>query len=65
MKKNIGQLDRLMRVFLGLALIVFAAVMNQPWAYLGIVPLVTGLAGHCPAYRLIGLSTVCKSCEPK
>ncbi len=58
MDANVGGLDRILRVVVGLALIG-AAVTGYlgAWAYIGIVPLVTAVVGFCPAYKLIGLST--------
>ena len=58
---NVGGIDRILRIVVGLALIAgffLNADATYRWAYLiGIVPLVTGLAGTCPAYRLFGFST--------
>ncbi len=58
MKINEGMLDRGVRVVVGIALIA-SAVMDvfAPWGYIGVVPLVTGLVGICPAYVLFGMST--------
>ena len=54
--KNVGTMDRAPRVIAGLALIglVFAGP-RTPWGWIGLVPLLTGLAGFCPACRLFGL----------
>jgi len=61
MKINEGAPDRILRVVVGLAILSLAFVGPQtPWAYLGLVPLLTGLVGFCPAYALLGLST-CKA----
>ena len=58
MNRNEGTLDRVVRVVLGLALLALVFVGPQTLLGLvGIVPLVTGLVGFCPLYRLIGLST--------
>ena len=55
---NVGRLDRVIRVALGLALIVLVFVGPQtPWGWIGVIPLVTALAGFCPAYRLFGIRT--------
>ncbi|MDE2361780.1 MAG: DUF2892 domain-containing protein [Hyphomicrobiales bacterium] len=55
---NEGTIDRVLRVIVGLALIALVFVGPQTnWGWIGIVPLVTGLVGFCPAYRLFGLST--------
>jgi len=35
---------------------------KTPWAYVGIVPLATGVIGMCPLYALFGIST-CRSCN--
>ena len=58
MDKNIGTLDRAMRLVVGIVLIALVFVGPQtPWGWIGIVPLATALIGFCPAYRLIGLNT--------
>lgn len=55
---NEGPLDRTLRVIAGLGILSLAFVGPQtPWAYVGLVPLVTGLVGFCPAYALIGVNT--------
>ena len=59
--RNEGSIDRILRVIVGIALI--AGYFLYPdaayrWAFwIGIIPLVTGLFGTCPLYRLFGLST--------
>ena len=61
LKKNVGSIDRALRIVLGLALI--AGFFLNPegayrWLYLiGVVPLITGLLSTCPAYSILGLST--------
>jgi hypothetical protein len=58
MTKNVGSIDRVLRVVIGLALIVSAyAGWFSPWGYIGVVPLLTALVGICPAYSLFGLNT--------
>ena len=55
---NIGNLDRLLRLFVGLVLIVLAAFGRiGAWGYVGLVPLLTGLVAYCPLYRLLGIRT--------
>ena len=61
-KTNEGTLDRALRIIVGAALLVwfFADQGTGFWHYaklIGIVPLLTGLAGTCPAYSIFGLST--------
>lgn len=58
MPRNEGNLDRLLRVIVGLVLIALAFVGPQtPWGWIGIVPLLTGIVGLCPAYSLLGIKT--------
>lgn len=60
MKKNVGSLDRVLRIIVGAVILSLAFVgPRSPWAYLGIIPLATGLIGWCPPYSLFGIST-CK-----
>lgn len=60
MAGNMGVPDRLTRTVLGLALISLVFVGPQtPWGWIGLIPLLTGLVGICPAYRLFGIRT-CK-----
>jgi len=55
---NVGNIDRALRILLGLVLIGLAASGRVgAWGYVGIVPLLTGLAARCPAYSLLGFST--------
>lgn len=59
---NAGMIDRALRVVLGFALI-FAALSGITWAWVGLVPLVTGFVGFCPLYAVLGLNTGCKAAE--
>lgn len=55
---NEGMLDRIIRVVLGLVLVSLAFFgPRTPLAWLGLIPLVTGIVGFCPLYRLVGLRT--------
>lgn len=57
MKKNVGQVDRVLRGVVGLALIVFAVMTQAWWALIGLVPLLTGLVSFCPVYALFKIDT--------
>lgn len=60
MKSNVGGIDRILRIVVGLALIALAATNTVGWwGWLGIVPLATGALGWCPPYAMFGFST-CK-----
>jgi Inner membrane protein YgaP-like, transmembrane domain len=55
---NEHPIERVVRVVAGLAL-VWAAYSGRLglWAYIGVVPLLTGLTGICPLYSMLGIST--------
>lgn len=58
MTKNVGGIDRWIRIALGLVLIGLAATGTVGWwGWLGIVPLATGALGWCPPYALLGFNT--------
>ncbi len=60
MERNEGSLDRGLRITAGVALIGLAVSgLLGPWAYIGVVPLATGLIGWCPLYTALGIKT-CK-----
>lgn len=58
MKSNVGVIDRALRIVAGLVLIglTLAGTIGL-WGWIGVVPLVTGLFGFCPAYIPFGIST--------
>jgi hypothetical protein len=65
MKLNQGAVDRVLRVLVGIAILSLAFVgPKTPWAYLGIVPLLTGIVGFCPLYAILGINT-CGVSRPK
>lgn len=58
MKFNVGTLDRVLRIIVGLVLIVLAITGTiGVWGWIGVVPLATGLFKFCPLYSLLGIST--------
>ncbi len=58
MKPNEAIWDRMIRVVLGIGLLSLVFVgPRTPWGIVGVVPLLTGLVGFCPLYRMLGLST--------
>jgi membrane protein implicated in regulation of membrane protease activity len=58
MTSNVGGIDRILRIAIGLVLIALAATGTVGWwGWLGIVPLATGAIGWCPPYALFGFST--------
>lgn len=61
MQKNVGGIDKSVRILVGIALLVWAIAGGPVWAWIGILPLATGLLGWCPAYTLLGI----RSCPLK
>ncbi|MCQ4347098.1 DUF2892 domain-containing protein [Pseudomonas stutzeri] len=57
MQKNVGGIDKIARILVGIALIVWALAGGPVWAWIGVLPLATGLLGWCPAYTLLGIRT--------
>ena len=65
---NVGGIDRVLRIIVGLALISLVFIgdriafvgQNVVWGWIGIVPLATGIFRFCPAYSLLGIRT-CKA----
>jgi len=56
--KNQHSVERVIRILLGVGLLAAVFVGPQTaWGWLGVIPLVTGLAGSCPLYTLLGFST--------
>ena len=54
-KVNVGGIDRILRIVVGLVLLALVFVgPRTPWGLLGVVPLVTGLFRICPLYSLLG-----------
>jgi len=60
---NVGMVDRIARLVVGVALLAFALGYLAPgtnwnWVgWVGVVPILTALFGNCPAYSLFGWST--------
>ena len=55
MRVNVGGIDRIYRVVIGLVLIGLAATGTVGWW--GVAPLATAAIGWCPAYTPFGAST--------
>jgi hypothetical protein len=57
MSANVGSIDRIIRILAGIALIAWALMGGPLWAWIGVLPLATGLFRFCPAYALLGANT--------
>lgn len=62
MEKNIGSLDKIIRILVGLVLISLVFIGPQTlWGWLGVPVILIALFGWCPLYKVLGIST-CKQC---
>ncbi len=60
MTKNVGSIDRGLRIVIGAILVALVFYMPDPfspWGWIGVVPLATGLIGWCPPYSILGINT--------
>jgi len=58
MKPNVGGIDKILRIVIGIVLIALVFVgPKTPWGWIGIIPLVTGLFNFCPAWTLLKINT--------
>lgn len=61
MNKNVGTLDKVLRIIVGAGLISIVFIGPQtPWGWIGVIPIVTAFISFCPLYPLLGLSTAKK-----
>lgn len=55
---NVGTVDRVLRVIIGLAILSLTVVgPKSMWGLVGLIPLVTGLVSRCPLYSILGIRT--------
>jgi hypothetical protein len=65
MKKNVGGIDRILRIVVGIILSGLAAIGSiGPWGWLGLIVLGTGVFSFCMPYQLFGFSTCAVNSEP-
>jgi len=57
MNKNVGSMDRTLRIVLGVVIIAIGVYYQNWWGAVGIVPLFTAMLGWCPPYALFGINT--------
>lgn len=55
---NVGGIDRILRVVIGLAILslVFIGPQN-PWGWLGLIPIITAALSYCPLYSIVGMNS--------
>jgi len=57
MKKNVGTIDTIIRIVLGIIILLVGWYFNTWWGLIGILPILTGLFGWCPGYLPFKFST--------
>lgn len=58
MKINVGQTDKILRILVGAGLLSLAFMgPKTAFGYIGLIPLITGLANYCPLYSVLGMNT--------
>jgi hypothetical protein len=57
MKKNVGEVDRVVRILLGAAIVCLGMWYRNLWGLIGLLPFISGVVAWCPLYRLFGIST--------
>ena len=60
MTRNVGSMDRLIRLVIGVLVLGLYGALEAPWRYvtlLGLIPVGTALTGTCPIYTLLGIDT--------
>ena len=60
MQKNVGSVDRTIRVIIGLALLSLLVLRQDSsrwFGLIGLVPLLTAYLSWCPLYTLLGIKT--------
>jgi hypothetical protein len=63
MKCNIGKTDKIIRLIVGLLIIGIGFYFKSWWGAIGLLPLITVVTGFCGLYKILGISTVCKTDE--
>ncbi len=60
MKKNMGSLDKNIRLIFGIAIIVLGFLFNSWWGLIGIIPILTSITSFCPFYLPLKMNTIKK-----
>ena len=58
MHHNVGGIDQILRIVLGVVICTIGVIYNNWWGLVGLIPLVTGTMSWCPLYSLVGISSM-------
>ena len=59
MNKNIGNIDKIIRIIIAISIMIFGVVNQSLLGLIGIIPLLTALMSWCPLYTVLGIKTTC------
>lgn len=57
MECNVGSIDKLIRIIIGIGIIITGVALKNFTGIIGLIPLITGLTGRCPVYFTLGIGT--------
>ena len=57
MKKNVGSIDKTIRIILGVIIFGAGIYFQSWWGLIGIIPLMTAMMSSCPIYQIFGISS--------
>ncbi len=60
MNKNVGSLDKTIRIILGVLIIVVGVLSGSLLGAIGLIPIITGIIGWCPLYPILKINTICE-----
>jgi len=58
LKKNIGKVDSMVRILLGIVIVIVGLYFKSWWGLVGLIPVITGIIGWCPLYVPFKISTI-------
>jgi hypothetical protein len=60
MNKNVGSLDKTIRIIVGVLIIVVGVLSGSLLGAIGLIPIITGIIGWCPLYPILKINTICE-----
>jgi hypothetical protein len=60
MKLNVGSIDRVLRIVIGLGIAIGGVIFESYWGLIGVVVLATAVIRFCPIYSLLGINSIGK-----
>ncbi|MGM0501093.1 MAG: YgaP family membrane protein [Bacillota bacterium] len=63
MEENMGKVDKIIRITIGVIILTWGIVTRSLWGIIGVIPIKVALVGTCPLYSLLGIETTCEQEE--